>query len=215
MKELYIKKLKPGNRTSLAEAEQMLEKQTVSHRIDVINWKEFGYKPVVAFRIGHTGKEIWLKYYVTEKYIIARETKINGAVHKDSCVEFFVSPDGKNYYNFEFNCIGITHLAYGPGRGNRKFTDPEIIRKIEIRSTLGSEPFEEKTGSFEWEMMIRIPLECFAFDPLIRFDGIKGTANFYKCGDDSSEPHYLTWNPVLTEKPDYHRPEFFGRIQFE
>ena len=37
-------------------------------------------------------------------------------------------------------------------------------------------------------------------------------ANFYKCGDQSTVVHYSTWNPVETEKPDYHRPEFFGKI---
>jgi hypothetical protein len=215
MKELFIKRLKPGREVSLAEAEQMLEKLTVSNRIDMINWKEFNYQPKVTFRIGHTGDEIWLKYYVSEKHIIAKETKINGEVYKDSCVEFFVSPDGKNYYNFEFSCIGITHLAWGPGRGNRKFTDPDLVRKLEIRSSLGSEPFEERTGSFDWEMMIRIPVECFSFDSIVNLNGLKGTANFYKCADGSSSPHYLTWNPVLTEKPDYHRPEFFGKILFE
>ncbi|MCK7536290.1 MAG: carbohydrate-binding family 9-like protein [Marinilabiliales bacterium] len=35
-------------------------------------------------------------------------------------------------------------------------------------------------------------------------------ANFYKCGDKLSNPHFVTWNPVGTEKPDYHRPEYFG-----
>ncbi|HPH75320.1 MAG TPA: carbohydrate-binding family 9-like protein, partial [Bacteroidales bacterium] len=26
--------------------------------------------------------------------------------------------------------------------------------------------------------------------------------------------HFVTWNPVGTEKPDYHRPEFFGILKF-
>ena len=39
-------------------------------------------------------------------------------------------------------------------------------------------------------------------------------ANFYKCGDMLSVPHYVTWNPVGTPKPDYHRPEYFGELKF-
>ena len=39
-------------------------------------------------------------------------------------------------------------------------------------------------------------------------------ANFYKCGDKLSVPHYLSWNPVTTEKPDFHRPEYFGLLEF-
>jgi hypothetical protein len=24
----------------------------------------------------------------------------------------------------------------------------------------------------------------------------------------------VTWNPIGTEKPDYHRPEYFGSLKF-
>ena len=37
-------------------------------------------------------------------------------------------------------------------------------------------------------------------------------ANFYKCGDKTAHPHYLSWSPIHTEKPDFHRPEFFGEL---
>ena len=215
MKELFIQHIKLSNTVTLKEADHLLETQTVTNPINVINWPAFEYKPKLNFRIGHTGKEIWLKFDVTEKYILAQETRTNGNVYKDSCVEFFISVDGKNYYNFEFNCIGTVHLAYGPGRNNRKFVNPEIIKKIEIQSTLGNKPFEEKTGNFEWEMMIRIPVESFAFDQIKTLNGLKATANFYKCGDETSKPHFVTWNPVGTENPDYHRPEFFGKVLFE
>jgi hypothetical protein len=215
MKELFIKRLKPSKTVTLAEAGHLLETQTISHPINVINWKEHSYQPRVSFRIGHTQNEIWLKYYVKEKHILARETRTNGEVYKDSCVEFFVSPGETNYYNFEFSCIGTIHLAYGPGRGDRRFVDPGIIKKIRIESSLGNQPFEEKTGDFEWEMTIRIPVECFAFSALKSLNGLKSAANFYKCGDGTSEPHYVTWNPIKTENPDYHRPEFFGKILFE
>ena len=39
-------------------------------------------------------------------------------------------------------------------------------------------------------------------------------ANFYKCGDLTVNKHYLAWQPVGTERPDYHRPEYFGPMVF-
>ena len=150
-----------------------------------------------------------------EKHIRAVETRTNGEVYKDSCVEFFISPDGENYYNFEFSCIGTIHLAFGSGRGNRKFVEPATVEKIEIKSTLGNKPFEAKSGHYEWEMMIRIPIESFAYSNLESFNELKAAANFYKCGDETAVPHFVTWNPVKTESPDYHRPEFFGKVSFE
>jgi hypothetical protein len=215
MNQLVIQRLSGKKSVSVSEAGHILDTQTINNRVNVLNWKKFTYQPKVNFRIAHIQNEIWLKFEVNEKYILAQETHVNGAVHKDSCVEFFVSLDGLNYYNLEVNCIGTVHLAYGPGRGNRKFVAPEIIKKIEIESSLGNQPFGEKTGNFEWEMTMCIPAECFAFNKIKSLNGLKATANFYKCGDSTSEPHYLTWNPVNTENPDYHRPEFFGKIYFE
>ncbi|MBT3385284.1 MAG: hypothetical protein HN778_11085 [Prolixibacteraceae bacterium] len=215
MKELFIKEINRKKVSTLAEADHLLETQTVTNSIDTINWKDFSYLPNVKFRIGHVKNEIWLKFYVSEKHILARETKTNGEVYKDSCVEFFISVDNNNYYNFEFSCIGTIHLAHGESRNNRKFVDPAIVEKIKIVSSLGNQPFEEKSGNFEWEMMIRIPLNCFAFDNLKSLSELKATANFYKCGDETSKPHYITWNPIGVENPDYHRPVFFGKVEFE
>ena len=216
MKELFIKKLEASQKTTIAEAAHLLETKTVSTPIDILNWeKAFPYKPDLKFRIGHTGNEIWLKYYVKEKNILAQETRVNGDVYKDSTVEFFISVDGKNYYNFEFSCIGTPHVAHGPGRGKRTFVPVETVKEIEIESSLGTEPFAEKSGKFEWEMMIRIPLKCFAFDKIETLNGLKATANFYKCGDETSDPHFVSWNPIKTENPDYHCPQFFGSVEFE
>lgn len=215
MNHLFVKKINAKKSVSFAEAESLLEKQTITNPVQVLNWKEFSYQPKVYFRIGHISNEIWLKYYVEEKHIRAVETRTNGEVYKDSCVEFFISPDGENYYNFEFSCIGTIHLAFGSGRGNRKFVEPATVEKIEIKSTLGNKPFEAKSGHYEWEMMIRIPIESFAYSNLESFNELKAAANFYKCGDETAVPHFVTWNPVKTESPDYHRPEFFGKVSFE
>jgi hypothetical protein len=216
MKSLTIKKIDTNNAASLSEAAALLESQTQTNSIDVLNWeKAFPYKPRLKFRIAHTGDEIWLKYYVNEKNILAQETRTNGDVYKDSTVEFFISVDGKNYYNFEFSCIGTIHIGYGEGRHNRTPVNPAIAEKIQIESTLGNQPFAEKSGDFNWEMMIRIPKTCFAFDKIDTFSKLNATANFYKCGDETSDPHFVTWNAIGTENPDYHCPEYFGKIDFE
>ena len=46
-------------------------------------------------------------------------------------------------------------------------------------------------------------------------DGKEIRANFYKCGDELDKPHYLSWNPINLEKPNFHCPEFFGTLFFE
>ena len=33
--------------------------------------------------------------------------------------------------------------------------------------------------------------------------------------DGTILPHYLSWNPIETPKPDFHRPEFFGELKLQ
>jgi len=215
IKNMVVKRIVMNENLSFNEAGFRLEEQTRKHLIDVMNWKSFDYVPKVEFRIGHTSKEIWLKYYVSEKYIRALEQKTNGDVYKDSCVEFFISLDDNHYYNFEFNCIGTKHVAYGTGRKERINVDPDILEKIRIRSSLGKHPFQERKGQHEWELLIAIPISCFVHSELKTFRKLKATANFYKCGDHTSLPHYLSWNTIHTGQPDFHQPDFFGSLYFE
>ena len=212
---MKIVKLSPENLTSIQNLSHILEKKAKSHPVSIINWPEYSYKPKVSFRIGHTGDSIAIKFYVEEETIRAVVTNINGPVHTDSCVEFFISIDGKNYYNFEFNCIGTPHVAWGEGRDNRIKPGEEAISKITVVPTLGKSPFETRQGGFKWELTVIIPVECFVFNPGLKLPGLRATANFYKCGDDLPVPHFLTWNPIETPQPDYHRPEFFTEIEFE
>ena len=215
MKELVIKEIDYNGPIDIDTAEKLLESSADFQVVETLNWAEYPYKPEVKFKIAYNQDQILLKYYVIEENILAKETRVNGSVHKDSCVEFFVSPSGDAYYNFEFSCIGIPHVGYGEARSKRVLLDPEILKLIKVKSSLGNQPFEEKTGGHQWEMMIIIPKACLSFDKGIVLKGLKAKANFYKCGDDTSNPHFVTWNPVGTKKPDYHRPEYFGKLSFE
>ncbi|HLF33698.1 MAG TPA: carbohydrate-binding family 9-like protein [Cyclobacteriaceae bacterium] len=183
------------------------------HPVNILNWLNYPYQPVVEFTMAWSESRLFLYYHVTEDSVMARTGEDNGPVWKDSCVEFFVSPGGNgHYYNFEFNCIGACLLAYGDSRKDREFAGPEILSRIKRVSSLGNKTFEEINGSHEWDLYIEIPADAFFKHPDFKFRKSLMKGNFYKCGDDLSKPHYLTWSPINTDKPDYHRPEFFGNI---
>lgn len=199
----------------MSEVSAALDKLGEGHAIDRVNWPGYDYQPRVRFNIAYGEKEIYLKYYVQEQYVMAQKKTSNESVCEDSCVEFFVSPESDGiYYNFEFNPIGTCLVGKGHGRSDSKVIDPEYISKIRRLSTMGSVPFDEKIGDQKWELTVAIPLEAFAGKDIESLSGKVFKANFYKCGDKLTKPHYLTWNPVGTENPDYHRPEYFGTLQF-
>jgi hypothetical protein len=185
------------------------------NNIDQINWAEFSYKPEAAFSIGYTEHEIMLKYFVREDCFKAEQTESNQNVWEDSCVEFFISPaDDTLYYNFEFNGIGTCLLGAGTTRADRHRADPRIIAGIRRKSSAGRVPVAETIGKFSWTLTLAIPLNIFFHHKIEVLRGQIVKANFYKCGDKLTKPHYVTWNPVRTSKPDFHKPEYFGTIKF-
>jgi hypothetical protein len=199
----------------MKEVSRRLDLHGRGHTIDNVNWKEFGYKPGVRFNIAYSTREILLKYYVKEDHFRAEKTESNQMVCEDSCVEFFVSPaeDGV-YYNFEFNAIATCLMGSGKGRSDSKVAPVEVIAGIR-RLTSGMPKTEKEiSGNILWDITIAIPYEVFFHHKVTNLRGKSFKANFYKCGDKLSVPHYITWNPVGTSQPDYHRPEYFGLLKF-
>lgn len=185
------------------------------NKIDCLNWKDFSYKPRVEFVFGYSESEILIRFFVRESYFKAEKTGSNDNVFEDSCVEFFFLPEDDGiYYNFEFNGIGTCLLGAGTSRTGRQKADPGIIDRIRRVSSLGTSPIPERKEVTEWTLTVAIPIIVLFRHDIKTLRGKTCRGNFYKCGDRLSVPHYLTWNPVKTERPDFHRPEFFGVIEF-
>jgi hypothetical protein len=64
-------------------------------------------------------------------------------------------------------------------------------------------------------MLIVVPVSAYWQSGLETFRGVEARGNFYKCGDNLTIPHYLSWNPVEAEMPNFHMPFYFGDIHFE
>ena len=215
MKNLDIPKLEFTTAyPNLDEVSTVIEKHGIKTSINEVNWSDYSYKPVVNLFMAYTSNEILLKYRVAEQYILARNVEINSPVHKDSCVEFFISADNGFYYNFEFNCIGTPDAGYGKQREGRKSLEKESVAKIRTFSTLGDKQINIRETEEPWELTIAIPFLLFREKEFLDPEKFPFKANFYKCGDDLPVPHYLSWNPIGIKNPDFHRPDFFGRINF-
>jgi len=183
------------------------------HAIDKINWNEFDYRPEVHFKIAYTKDSLVLLYDIWEDQVKAVYDQINDPVYRDSCVEFFLSFDGIYYYNFEFNCIGTVLVAHGNAdKQTRQFLPPDLIGEMKINTQIS----KHKQNSY-WQLMANIPFALFINDNMENFS-MKGKtcfANFYKCGDDLKQPHYLSWNKIRSASPNFHLPDYFGKLQFD
>lgn len=193
------------------------------HKIDVENWQGYNYHPDVQFRIAYSPTEIYLQYLVTENELKAvYEQDEESAPYKDSCVEFFCIPgEDSTYYNLEMNCIGKGTFAGGAKRTERTRFGKETLSKIRRTSSLGTKTLGIKTLAdnngkpFTWQLTIALPVELFSLSEVKPLAGRTIKANFYKCGDQMPHPHYLSWNPIGTERPNFHTPTYFGNIHFQ
>ena len=127
-------------------------------------------------------------------------------VHEDSCMEFFFSLADGRYVNFEINPNACMELGFGPNRHERvrlcHKAESEAFRPVCARTPDG------------WTAEYRIPLSFLRilYPDFVLRSGVSFRANCYKCGDKTVHPHFLAWNEVETPTPDFHRPEFFGKM---
>lgn len=192
----------------------LLDDKGARAEIANVNWpSEFPYRPLASVSVAYSSHYIWLDFLVRCNYLKAENWEDQSPVSQDSCVEFFVDPlsDGE-YWNFEFNCIGAINASRRRERPAPTRLTSEQLATIVRHPSCGSRPFREVEGLFTWSLLVGIPLDLLGFDPDNPPAG--ATGNFYKCASKTSDPHYLSWAPIATPKPDFHRPEFFGRLSF-
>lgn len=213
---LKVKKLAFGQASpSFEEIARQLSVHCSAQDIGHVNWPGFPYKPEVSFLIGHGSTEIYLQYNVRERNTRAIYLQDNDPVWNDSCVEFFFSPGEEDtYYNLEVNCIGTLLLGYGRKKPDRERAGQDVLKKIRRISSLKHEP-AEFSDEITWSVALAIPVEVFYGHAIHSLSGMQCRANFYKCGDEMKVPHYLSWQPINTDSPNFHLPEFFGTLFFE
>lgn len=213
MKQIKIPFLSALNSSDLTLAAEILEISGEKGIIESVNWPEtYPYKPITLFFVARSDRSIFIKYFVRGNVLKASYSIDQSPVHEDSCVEFFCKlPDSELYTNFEFNCIGTCSAGKRKARKENvtHFSQNELL-EIKRFPSIGKRAFNEMQGIFEWELTVEIPFKLIGIDT--KNLPIKLLGNFYKCADDTESKHYVSWSPVETEKPDFHRPEFFGEL---
>ena len=159
--------------------------------------------------IARSAQSLFLKFDVTERGVRGTYTDDGSPVYQDSCVEFFVRhPDGRRYLNFEFNCLGTCDAARRESRELAEPLAPAEYQRIRRQASLGRTPLIIDDEATPWRLLIEIPLELMDLDPKALPSALR--VNFYKCGDLTKRPHYLSWSPIGLPAPNFHCPEYFG-----
>ncbi len=138
---------------------------------------------------------------------ISRHTEYGEPVWVDSAMEFFFAVrEGGVYVNLEMNSAGNKLIGVGAGREDR----------ADIDDYFPCPPVAAAVSSDGWTA------ECFfrkedldrVFGEFPCGDGAVLYGNFFKVGEETGRPHYGAWSAIDWPHPDFHRPEFFGKIVF-
>lgn len=215
---LTIKKLNLSN-PEPSELPAIFANAKVSYQeIGFANWPErFPYKPETSFALAYTENAFLIHFKVKgEKGVLATVKEDMGPVWGDACVEFFFTLGNDSlYYNLECNCLGNLLMQFGDGRNERINSTKENLLKIKRWASLDPDKTISDSEEVDWELALVIPCSSFFQHDIKAIDLKKIRANFYKCGGSGDNKHYISWNPVKTEKPNFHKPEFFGTVKLK
>lgn len=182
----------------------------VKGNVDCVDWPDsYPYRPECSFKAGWSEEGLGILFNVKGLDVRAMALEDNGKVWEDSCCEFFIAhPSDGTYYNFELNCIGTLLAAKRRSRTDCVHFSNNETAQVRRFSSLPHNTIDIEGETAEWSNGMFIPFR------LIGIDGKNPPAsirlNIYKCGDMTAHPHFLSWAPVGTEQPDFHRPEYFG-----
>lgn len=183
------------------------------------------HRPVVEAKVLCDASCLYVGFRVEDRYVRCVHTEYQSMVSRDSCVECFLQPPGASgYFNFEVNCGGTMLLYYiedptrTPDSPFTRFTKvPEdLARLVDVAHTLPTRVMPEIVDDVEWRVALRIP-----FTVMERFVGAVDRSptamwrgNFFKCGDETSHPHWAAWSSI-GETLRFHQPDRFGKLVFE
>lgn len=172
--------------------------------IDDYPWGGY-YAPDARANVEWDENGLWVTMCAKEETISAHETTFGGAVCRDSCLEFFVNPcpsAQKKYINIEINPRGTMHIGVGEGREGR-YVLAEMPEGMHL----------SVSGHHDNWWAVRYYISNSLMEKLTGHAPEKVMAgNFYTC-DETIHPHFGTWSPVKAMMPDFHRPEYFGRLE--
>jgi len=162
-------------------------------------------------QICYDDTRLYLRQKAVEAHIRAAHTDALAAVCEDSCMEFFFCPEEQDarYFNFEWNLNGCLFLGFRTDRQNA----------VRLQAANHKELFHFRSAKTRdgWEIFYEIPASFIKlfFPEFSLKSGKILRANCYKCGDKTKSPHYLSWNPVSSQTPDFHRSQDFGCMVLE
>lgn len=194
------------------------------------------HRPPASVRLLHNNTHMAVRFDVDDFYLLAKHTQQQSMVCQDSCVECFIRPahppaallpddpappeSDPGYFSFELSAIGTLLSCHiqdwrrvgGPFFRKYRMLTPEELAHVSIAATLSEPILTERVGAVSYQVAFILPAKLLGVSAPLSSQTF--SANFYKCGDHTSHPHWGSWNPI-GEVLNFHKPDYFGLLRFQ
>ena len=159
------------------------------------------------------GEGIIVRMKCEEKNPLRVYTKHMDMVCEDSAMEaFFSFPDDEKkqpdidslYFNFEINANGALYANTGYGRKDRQELLPEEMILVAPKAVIERD---------EWHIEMTVPetlIQRFLKKKELSIGDIF-YCNFYKISETPEIEHYISYNYIESDTPNFHLPPYFGK----
>jgi hypothetical protein len=192
-------------------------------RIDRFHPRSSEHRPIVEAKLLHDDEALYALFRVEDRFVRCVHTEYESDTYKDSCVELFLQPQGREgYFALEVNCGGAFSLRYieDPTRTPNRFAKWRAVSaadasRLRVAHSMPAVVEPERREATPWWVEVAWP--CDVMEPYCGSVGALGgqrwRGNLFKCGDETSHPHWATWAPI-GEALNFHQPPYFADIAF-
>ncbi|TWU14564.1 hypothetical protein CA54_34330 [Symmachiella macrocystis] len=181
-------------------------------------WYKSGKREQTVAKFLWDDKNLYVSFICQDAHIAGTRTKHDSDVWEDDCVEVFTAPNPDlpmAYFNIEMNVRGAHLDGYHP---SKKLTPLETnwnAEGIQIKTSVVGTLNNDSDTDTLWILEAAIPFAAFAHvakhtRPLP--DDV-WHLNLNRLGGNTNS-QYSQWSPGTSTKPQYHRPQDFGRVIF-
>lgn len=199
-------------------------RHATSLAIDQFHPRSTGHRPRTEAKLLHDGGTLYVFFRADDRYVRSVHTEFESDTHKDSCVELFAQPQNRTgYFALEVNCGGAFSLRYIEDwtRTPDRFAKWTAVSaadasRVRVAHSMPAVVEPELEGPVAWWVEVAWPSAvmepyCGAIGAL---SGQRWRGNLFKCGDETSHPHWASWAPI-GEALNFHEPAHFGELEFE
>ena len=181
-------------------------------------WWEQGKKEQTEAKLLWNDQFLYALFFCEDAHVSGEHTERDSTVYQDDCVEIFTAPDPQqpnNYFNIEMNVRGAfldQHHPNGPGtKAEPNWNATGIVIATSVDGTLNDDSDMDRG----WVLEVAIPFENFR---LVAQHTPPKTGDIWHLNlnrlGGKTNPQHSQWSPGKSERPQFHAPQYFGRVIF-